>query len=242
MDLEISSQMHPNAEFQMHPNAEFQMHPNAIEDVKILNFISRSAVSELNSKCIQMQNSKCIQMQNSKCIQMQIPNASKWIIDPLKTKKDPLTCWTLAGMYLFPSLIFIKSKIMTIGYGFKWCMLWCYDADVGAERDIRFQRISFSTDLWGLLRQWCWLNTIGPNGERPIVPTMLTQHYWSKWRETYCSNDVEQLMHLLVIWALCTNGIDHLKGQLLFVTKHFKTLGQCLLTNTLFFWPDMWAQ
>ena len=47
--------------------------------------------------------------------------------DPLKTKKDPLTCWTLAGIYLFPSLIFIKSKIMTIGYGFKWCMLWCYD-------------------------------------------------------------------------------------------------------------------
>ena len=125
-----------------------------------------------------------------------------------------------------------------------WFLIWWR---LGSEKDTFQQGFNMSTDLFSfstdlLLRQWCWLNTIGPNGERPIVPTMLTQHYWSKWRETYCSNDVEQLMHLLVIWALCTNGIDHLKGQLLFVTKHFKTLGQCLLTNTLFFWPDMWAQ
>ena len=46
MDLEISSQMHPNAEFQMHPNAEFQMHPNAEFQMH----------PNADSKCIQMNN------------------------------------------------------------------------------------------------------------------------------------------------------------------------------------------
>ena len=139
--------------FQMHPSVPLWVHlvfPNAPK--------CRFSQIHPNAWC-----SKCIQMNN------------RSVENERSVENRSVGIW-----YLFRHPHQHHSIIACITWNHNqssWFLIWWR---LGSEKDTFQQGFNmstdlFSTDLWGLLRQWCWLNTIGPNGERPIVPMMLNR-------------------------------------------------------------------